>query len=119
MTMPTAAAQRLIANAMSEEDLLTCCIDLAHALGYRVAHFRPARTAKGWRTAMTGDAGFPDLVLANGQRVIFAELKAEGKKPTRVQWNWLAALEVMKPVEVHVWLPSQWLSGEIERCLRR
>ena len=107
----------VMAKAMSEEELLSCVVDLAQLLNYRVAHFRPARTAKGWRTAMTGDAGFPDLVLANGQRVIFAELKAEGRKPTRAQWDWLAALEV-KPVEVHVWLPTQWLSGEIERVLR-
>ena len=112
----------VMAKAMSEDELLSCVVDLARLLGYRVAHFRPARTSKGWRTAMQGDSGWPDLVMADGKRVIFAELKAEGKKPTQAQWDWLAALDaggIVSPVEVHVWLPSQWLNGEIERCLRR
>ena len=66
-------------------------IDLAHLTGWHVAHFRPARTAKGYRTPMQGDVGFPDIVLAKGGRVILAELKAEGGAPRPEQIAWLRA----------------------------
>ena len=47
-------------------------------LGGRVAHFRPPRTVHGWRTAVAADgAGFPDLVMVRGSRLLAAELKSE------------------------------------------
>src|SRR4030095_7136207 len=66
-------------------------IDAARIAGWRVAHFRPARTAKGWRTAVQGDGkGFPDSVLvhAGAGRVWFVELKLDGAKPTLEQQQW-------------------------------
>jgi hypothetical protein len=64
-------------------------IEAAHVYGWRCAHFRPARTRHGWRTAVAADgAGFPDLVLIHpGRREIIArELKASGlAKPSREQ----------------------------------
>jgi len=35
---------------LSEADFESRVVDFARLLGWRVAHFRPARTAKGWRT---------------------------------------------------------------------
>ena len=84
-------------------------IDLARTLGYRVAHFRAAMNSRGqWSTPVQADgAGFPDLVLTGRGRVIFAELKAEGKYPTAKQREWLAALE-SAGAEVHVWRPRDF-----------
>ena len=44
---------------MTEEQLLTAVMDLAKFAGWRVTHFRPARTGRGWRTAVQGDNGCP------------------------------------------------------------
>lgn len=90
----------------TEGEFQTAVIALAHLRGWKVAHFRPARTERGWRTPMEGDAGFPDLVLARKGSVIFAELKAHGKNPSADQADWLAALQGDNGVEVYVWRPE-------------
>jgi hypothetical protein len=75
-----------------EKDWQTQVIDLARLLGWRVAHFRPAKTSKGWRTAVAADGeGYPDLTLTR-DRVIFLELKRETGKTTQAQRDWLTAL---------------------------
>ena len=54
-------------------------------------------------------AGFPDLVLVRGSRLIFAELKREGENPTQDQRLWLQALSAVgTPIETYVWRPSDW-----------
>jgi hypothetical protein len=46
----------------TEREFQRQVIDLARLLGWRCAHFRPGRTARGWRTPVQADgAGFPDL----------------------------------------------------------
>jgi hypothetical protein len=76
-----------------EKDLQRAVIDLAHLMGWRVAHFRPAQTARGWRTAVEADGkGFPDLVLTRGGRVMFRELKCNGGKASPEQEQWLRDL---------------------------
>ncbi|RJO60353.1 MAG: VRR-NUC domain-containing protein [Dehalococcoidia bacterium] len=50
--------------------------------------------------------GFPDLVLVRPPRIIFAELKAKGKKPTRAQEAWLELLGSVPGVEVYDWTPD-------------
>src|SRR5258705_9090381 len=63
-----------LAAAMSEEELLTAVLQLCRVLGLRTAHFRPARTEKGWRTPVSGDGkGFPDLIIV-GSQVLAREL---------------------------------------------
>lgn len=91
-------------------------IALARLRGWMVAHFRPARTARGWRTAVQGDGkGFPDLVLVRPPRLVFAELKSERGKETAEQVLWMTSLRATG-IEVYVWRPSQW--EEIEEVLR-
>ncbi|HET9755290.1 MAG TPA: hypothetical protein VFP66_02210 [Candidatus Limnocylindrales bacterium] len=87
-----------------ERDLQDQVLDLARLLGWRVAHFRAARTAHGWRTPVSADgAGFPDLVLIRGRRLVVAELKRSVKnRPTPNQLDWLAAFRAAG-VEVYVW----------------
>ena len=102
---------------MSETELLEAVIDLAHLLKWRVAHFRPARTEQGWRTAGSGDVvGYPDLTMVRDTRLIFAELKSERGRTTVDQQDWLHALKAV--AEVRLWRPGDWLDGSIEADLR-
>lgn len=67
-------------------------IDLAHLFGWKVAHFRPAQTTKGWRTPVAADgAGWPDLFLVR-ERCIAVELKREKGKVGDEQAVWLTLL---------------------------
>lgn len=100
---------------MTEADLQKAVIETARLFGYRVAHFRPAQTSKGWRTPVAADGkGFPDLVLAHpGQRrLIFAELKSDTGRLSGEQLEWLGVLggiaDTAAQVDVHVWKPDDW-----------
>ncbi len=106
---------------MTEADFQTLIIDLAHALGWTVAHFRPAETKKGWRTPVGADGfGFPDLVLAKKvdgiPRVLFRELKSETGKTSPEQNAWLDI------TGGKVWRPSEYeeikleLENEFRNC---
>jgi hypothetical protein len=79
-------------------------IDAAAALGWRAAHFRPARTARGWRTPLEGHAGLPDLVLAKAGSVILAEVKSERGRLGRGQAAWLEQLGE----HGRLWKPQSW-----------
>lgn len=126
--------------ARPEEQFQQQVIDLAHIYGWRIAHFRPARTQQGWRTAVAADgAGFPDLVLVRGPDLIFAELKAERGVVSAAQREWLEALAVVAGrvqgaviaagmaaggelsisprVDVYLWRPAEF--DEIHDRLRR
>lgn len=69
-------------------------IHLAKMNGFRVQHSRPVQQANGrWLTAIQGDVGFVDLVLAHRERgVLFLELKSDTGKLTPGQVMWQQAL---------------------------
>lgn len=98
----------------SEAEFTTQVIRLARACGWVAAHFRPARTAGGWRTAVQGDAGFPDLILVRAKRVVVAELKVKRGRPKPSQFRWLECFRAAN-VEAHLWRPENW--DEIEKIL--
>lgn len=50
-------------------------------------------------------AGFPDLVLVKGDRLIFAELKSDKGKVSEVQRLWLCDL-IQTKTEVYIWRPG-------------
>ena len=79
---------------MSEEQLKGAIIDAAHAHRWIVAHFRAAKTERGWRTPVEADGkGFPDLVLAHPDRgVLFIECKADRGRLSAEQERWVATL---------------------------
>lgn len=81
-----------------EDDFTDWVIARAHDHGYLVAHFRPARTAKGYRTPIQGDTGFPDLVLAKPGDLIVSEIKRNGQDPRPDQRAWLVALGALAVV---------------------
>jgi hypothetical protein len=92
----------------TEEAFTKQLIDLANTLGWKVAHFRPARTEKGWRTPCQGQAkGFPDLVLVGHGRIIFAELKSETGQFSFDQACWRDCL-ITAGATFYVWRPSDW-----------
>jgi VRR-NUC domain len=103
------------AAAVSERDFQKAVTDTLTAFGWRWCHFRPARTQRGWRTALSGNAGFPDIVAVRGDRVEYIELKAEKGRLSDEQSRWLAALG-MAGQNVHCWRPSDWPT--IEETLR-
>jgi hypothetical protein len=77
-----------VPEAMLQDAVITA----AQRLGYLVAHFRPGQTARGWRTPVSADgAGFPDLVMLRGPRLIVAECKSPRGRLSAEQDRWLAA----------------------------
>ena len=73
---------------VTEAQFAQAVIELAQYRGWMVVHFRPARTEKGWRTAMTGDRGFVDLVLARRGVVLHVELKTMHGRIGKGQQEW-------------------------------
>jgi VRR-NUC domain len=100
---------------MTEAQFQKAVTDALSVLGWRWCHFRPARTARGWRTPLSGDAGFPDIVAVRDKRVLFLELKAERGRLSGEQAGWLAELGYAGE-SVHCWRPSDW--DVIEETLR-
>jgi hypothetical protein len=94
---------------ITEKEFMGQVLDLARMFGWRVAHFRPALTSRGWRTPVQADgAGFPDLLMARGSRLVAAELKREkGSATTPDQDAWLAALAAAG-CEAFLWRPSDF-----------
>lgn len=88
---------------MTEHEFQSAIIELARLLGYRVAHFRPAKTAHGWRTAVAADGkGYPDLTMAKPGRLIFAECKSAAGRLADEQRAWISVLAAAG-TEVYVW----------------
>ena len=52
-------------------------------------------------------AGFPDLVLVKGSKLVFVELKTETGRVSKEQTEWLSKL-ASTGCETYVWRPSMW-----------
>lgn len=90
----------------------------ARELGWRATHFSNSMAASGrWMTVAQADgAGFPDLVCVRGNRLLFAELKAQYRKPSPAQIEWAQAL--VRVAEMYLWYPKDWQDGSIEEVLK-
>jgi VRR-NUC domain len=100
-----------------EESFQSAVVDMAHLYGWIVAHFRRARTARGWTTAVGADGkGWPDLFLCHERsgRVLARELKVPPNRVTPEQVVWLRVLN-MVGVDAKVWTTADWT--EIEATL--
>lgn len=94
----------------SEAGFQDALVEAAHLTGWRAVHFRPARTAHGWRTPGQYDAkGWPDLILSRARdgRLLAIECKAQGGRLTDEQATWLADLAACG-IETHVAEPSDF-----------
>ncbi len=91
---------------LTEKAFMAQVIKLATLRGWKVYHVHDSRfSAK----------GFPDLVMARGNRMIAAELKTGKYKTTPEQDDWLLVLGSVPGVYATVWRPENW--DEIERRL--
>lgn len=80
----------------------------AKAEGWLVHHVRPAKTAKGWRSPISGHPGFPDVALAHFDRKDFLLVECKSGASSRVspeQNRWHGTLMVAG-VQVRVWRPE-------------
>jgi hypothetical protein len=102
-----------------ERDFVSTLLDMAQRTGWQAVHFRPARSAKGWRTALEGKAGFPDLVLARQGETIIPECKVGRNTPEIAQWEWLVVLASNPALEVYLWYPRHWDAIEARVVRRR
>jgi hypothetical protein len=60
---------------------------------WRWTHFRPAQDRHGkWKTALTGDAGWPDYHAVRGHEVVAIEAKGRYEQPKPEQQEWLDQL---------------------------
>ena len=91
-------------RSISERDWQNQVIRYAIDLGWKHYHAPDNRPVNGRIQKVV--AGFPDLVLVKGERLIFAELKRELGTVSEAQTLWLAALEATGS-ECYIWRPSQ------------
>jgi hypothetical protein len=100
-----------------ERDWQKFIINLAHTLGWRIAHFHTAQNQRGqWLTPVAADgAGFPDLVLVR-DRIVYAELKTNTGKLSPQQVLWQQAITAAGG-EHHVWRPRD--REAVQRVLQR
>lgn len=77
---------------------------------------RPVTARSGRRYVQNIRAGFPDLVLVRGPRLLFAELKRETGRLSDEQHAWLNDL-ARASAEVYVWRPSDL--SEVHAVLSR
>lgn len=96
------------AGMQSEREFADSVVEAAELLGWLVKR-DPA-----WRPT-AASPGFPDCVLCNGRRVIFAELKAKTGKLSEPQKLWIALLK-SAGADVRIWFPADW--PEIEATLK-
>jgi len=84
-----AGAPELAAIPLREADVQRLVTDAAELFGWQWCHFRPAQTAHGWRTPVSGPlgAGWPDLVLVrvHDRRLLFVECKGPNGRLTPEQ----------------------------------
>jgi len=109
--MSTSPLYSQISEAVFTEQV----IRIARVFGWLVMHQRPARTNRGWRTAISGDAGFPDLVMLRRNRAILAELKSAKGKVAPAQQTWLEAAS-LAGIEAYIWKPRD--IDSVESILR-
>ena len=93
---------------LSEKQFQTLVVELAHRLGWIVAHFGTAYTPSGHAITPTRyDAdGFPDLVLTHPKRgTMFRELKSQRGIIRGSQQHWIDTLRA-SGANADIWRPK-------------
>ena len=84
---------------MTEAQFQEAVVQLAQLTGWLVYHTFDSRRSQ---------AGYPDLTLVKGRRLVFAELKSQAGRVSAEQQQWLGALREANPASVFVWRPQDW-----------
>ncbi len=82
----------------TEKGFQDAVIELAKLRGWKCYHTWNSRHS---------EAGFPDLLMLRGARIVAAELKRDGRKATPQQDDWLLAF-AKAGVMVYEWHPRDW-----------
>jgi hypothetical protein len=98
-------ARAVVDRAMTEAQWQRIVEECAAANGWTCWHDHDARR---------NDSGLPDLILIR-DRVIWVELKRDGKQPTKVQ-RWFHDVLRGAGQEVYVWTPSMF--AEVKAVLK-
>lgn len=93
----TRAGKRRTVAPVTEKAFMAQVVALAKLRGWMVYHSHDSRQC---------EPGFPDLVMVRGERLIFAELKRDGERPTEAQRVWMLALG--KAADCRLWRPLDW-----------
>lgn len=105
----------LVTRPITEAEFSSFVEAALRQFGWRFCHYRTSidpRRKGAWRTALTGDKGFPDYVAVRVPRLLFVELKSDKGILSPDQCEWLKAFRECKEgggmsrVEVHVWRPK-------------
>lgn len=94
----------MTALPLSEADFQQRVLDYARRCGWRAVHFRAGRQGTRYVTAVQGDRGCPDLILARAGVVLLVELKAEKGRLGPGQAEWLDAADT----HGRLWRPGDW-----------
>ena len=82
---------------ISEAQFQGQVIGLASKMGWKCYHTHDSRRST---------AGWPELALLKGGRLVMAELKSEMGFATSAQREWLAGLDQVAGVEAYLWKPD-------------
>ncbi|HXT99501.1 MAG TPA: VRR-NUC domain-containing protein [Polyangia bacterium] len=96
-----------------ESVLLSQVMAYAHMRGWRTSHDRATnaprrcRDCGSYQRIPRNTPGLPDLILLRRPRLVIAELKREGEKPTSAQQRWLDEFAACG-IETFVWFPHDF-----------
>ena len=106
---------------MTEAELSALVEEALGLGGWRWQHQRPARTKHGWRTAISGHKGWPDIYAVRAGKALALELKSAKGRLTIDQQRWLTELGSLGHSDDHlmvfVWRPKDWVGGLIDEVL--
>ena len=97
-----------VKEQLTESELQCEVINLAKQYGHLVHHVYDSRRATG--------PGFPDLVIAGKNHVLFAELKSAGGNRSPSQTSWAYRL-IAAGQHYVLWRPKDLIAGSIEAVL--
>ena len=119
----TLTAEQRADRKLSGLDLQRNIAELGAMYGWLHMHVRPAQTAHGWRTPITGQLGkgWPDLTMVQPlrRRTIAVEVKRELSDPLTLDQEYVHRMLREAGWDVFVWRPSDLTSGRIQWELAR
>jgi hypothetical protein len=102
-----ARARALLGAEVTERDFQAEVLRAAQLLKWRCYHTLDSRGSA---------AGYPDLTLVRGKRLIMAELKRQKGTVTNAQQAWLDDLARVETLDTFLWKPADW--NQVEETLR-